>query len=73
MLHGQRNIYHVGATVTNQWRLESMISLREECESKAAALGVSMEQSRMADRASGCSAAPCDQTLKIGEEEVRFR
>lgn len=50
-----------------------MISLREECESKAAALGVSMEQSRMADRASGCSAAPCDQTLKIGEEEVRFR
>lgn len=32
VLHGQKSIYHVGATVTNQWRLENMISLREECE-----------------------------------------
>lgn len=32
VLHGQKNVYHVGATVTNQRRLENMISLWEECE-----------------------------------------
>lgn len=39
VLLGQKNIYHVGATVTNQWRLENMISLREECESRGTLQG----------------------------------
>lgn len=30
--HSQKNIYQAGATVTNQRRLENMISPREECE-----------------------------------------
>lgn len=39
VLLGQKNIYHVGATVTNQWRLENMISLREECASRGTLQG----------------------------------
>lgn len=37
--HSQKNIYHAGATVTNQWRLENMISPGEECESWGALQG----------------------------------
>lgn len=37
--HSQKNIYHGGATVTNQWRLENMISPGKECKNGGAPQG----------------------------------